>query len=88
MDNIYIVKYSGGSYDGYYTRDIFGTADESTAIAYVNKFNNILNNWKAYYKKFEDGDGWLRSDVDDEHFEKWYKLHQISRCYYEPLPVR
>jgi len=92
MNKIYVVKYCGGSYDDYYNVIIFATAKKSIATKYVTKFNRILKNWKEYYKQFEEdselGFGWIKKEYVESHFNRWYNLQNITKCYYEEIQVR
>ena len=49
----YLVRYSGGSYDDYYSAVVFVTNKKSTATKYCTKFNKLLGKWKTYYSQFE-----------------------------------
>lgn len=96
MDKIYLVKYSGGSYDDYYNAIIFATKDKKTATKYVTKFNRILKKWKAYYSQFEDNrygwrwikDEYVQDDSNDYIYQRWSSLRRITNCYYEEVSVR
>lgn len=91
MEVIYIVKYCGGSYEDYYNTIIFATRKKTTATKYVTKFNRILKKWKDYYKQFENnemGMVWINKDFANNHFDRWYSLQNITRCYYEEIKVR
>ena len=91
MKNIYIVKYCGGDYDGYYNKSIFVTKDKNKAIKYCEKFNRILKNYKDYYKKFEDnkrGFRCLKDKYVNKYFNQWYRLKDIEKCYYDKIEIR
>lgn len=92
ITSYYLVRYSGGSYDDYYSAVIFVTNNKKTATKYCTKFNKTLKNWKDYYKKFETKKYGIMTWIGDEHvdtkFNRWNKLQKISRCYYEVVSVR
>jgi hypothetical protein len=85
----YIVKYRGGEYEDFYTKDIFITSDFEKVKKYVKKFNSILKKWKEYYSKYEDKSlGWADSSAPYHIFEAWYRLRMIDECYYEEIEIR
>ena len=92
MDKIYLVRYSGGSWDDYYSEVIFATSKKTKATKYVTKFNKMLKKWKEYYKQFEETKFGVIQCVKDEyvetHFHRWDKLKNIDKCYYEKIPIR
>lgn len=92
---MFIVKIQGGSWDDYYTSNMFVTFDEDKAKSYVEKYNRILEAYKDFYKKFTEdryGDGSFESMKEDadsmEYFDRWIALDNITRCYYEELEQR
>ena len=88
---IYLVKYCGGSYDDYYSVVIFATAKKPTATKYVTRFNRILKKWKQYYSQFENSDNgfkWIKDQHIEKHFDRWDRLRNITKCYYEEVSVR
>ncbi len=91
MKKIYIVKYSGGEWDDYFTADIFATEKKSVATKYVTKYNKLLKKWSDYYKKFESNDlcmKWIKDEYVERHFYRWNKLKGINNCYWESINVR
>ena len=77
MNKIYIVKYCGGSYEDWYSTNIFATTKKATATKYVSKFNRILRKWKKYYSQFEEkesGIRWLKKEYAEKHFDRWHCL--------------
>lgn len=91
MEKVYIVRYSGGSYEDYYANDIFVTVKKSTATKYVTRFNKTLKKWKAYYKQFEEenyGMPWIKEEHVEKHFHRWNRIRNISNCYWEEIKVR
>jgi hypothetical protein len=91
MNKIYIVKYRGGTYEDSWDNIIFATTKKTTATKYVTKFNRILKKWKDYYKQFEEnkfGFNWLKNEYINKHFDRWNTISDISKCYYEEVPLR
>jgi hypothetical protein len=92
MNKIYLVKYYGGGYDDHYTVTIFATTKKATATKYVRRFNKILKKWKEYYSQFEEDKygimKWLKEDYTEQYFYRWNSLRNITKCYYEEVPVR
>lgn len=87
----YLVKYYGGGWDDNYEVDIFVTNKKSKATKYVTKFNRILKKWKKYYKQFETvkcGIQWISDEYVQKHYDRWNKLRNITRCYYEEVEFR
>lgn len=90
MKKIYLVKYYGGQYEDYHTRELFVTSDKETADNYIIKFNSILNKWKNHYSQYCNSKFGL-SFIKDEyrhHFNRWYQLDSIEECFYIEIPVR
>lgn len=88
MEYIYIVKYYKEEFD---TISIFVTHDKKTAIKYVKKFNSILKKWKKYYSQYEDrtsGITWIKDVYVNKYFERWYKISEISNCFYDKIELR
>ena len=91
MGNIYIVKYTGGCYDDFYTEDVFVTDKKSKATRYVTKFNKMLKKWKEHYKQYESkelGMTWIKDEYVEKHFNRWDSLKMINNCYWEEIEVR
>ena len=91
MKKIYIVKYSGGSYEDYYTIDIFITDNKSNATKYVKKFNKLLKKWNKYYEQFEEdkfGMKWIKDEYVEQHYNRWSSLKNINNCYWHEIEVR
>lgn len=90
--SMYIVKYSGGSVDDYYTANIFVTHDKSKAEEYVKRYNEILSKWREYYKKYEENSGtshaWIKDEFVNEYFDRWYQLNNVDHCYWEEIELR
>jgi len=91
MKKIYIIKYCGGSYEDYYTKDIFITDNKSNATKYVTKFNKLLKKWNKYYEQFEEdkcGMKWIKDEYVEQHFNRWNSLKNINNCYWQEIEVR
>lgn len=90
-DKIYIVRYSGGDYDGRYEVNIFATDKKTTATKYVTRFNKILKKWKEHYKQYERDDlimKWIKDEYLDLYFDRWDKLRNIDKCYWNEMELR
>jgi Fe-S oxidoreductase len=87
MDIMYIVKYSGGEWDDYYTSDIFVTSNKEVAEKYVEKFNNILKKWKEYYSQFAGDYGSIKEEYI-EMYDRFYSLKGINKCYFKEIEIR
>jgi hypothetical protein len=91
MKNMYIIKYSGGSYDDFYTTDIFVTTNKSKATRYATKFNRILKTWKDHYKKYEEkkhGFGWIKDEFVEKKYDRWSSLNNVNRCFVDKIQQR
>lgn len=91
-NKLYLVKYCGGDIDDYYRVTIFVTSKRKTAIDYTKKFNRILREWKRYYKQFEEknvfGYPSLKEEYFNDYYDRWSRLHMITKCYYEIIELR
>ena len=89
---MYLVKYCGGSYDDYYTAEIFVTTKKTTATKYVTRFNKLLKKWKEHYKQFEGDSGcgfkWIKDEYVEKHFNRWNSLRNINKCYWIEIDAR
>jgi len=92
ISKIYIVKYCGGFFEGYYELTIFATDKKGRATKYASKFNKILKKWKEHYKQYQevkfDNFVWLKNEHIDNHFNRWSMLQDITRCYIEEVEIR
>ena len=91
MKKIYIIKYCGGSYEDYYTKDIFITDNKSNATKYVTKFNKLLKKWNKYYEQFEEGKfgmKWIKDEYVEQYYNRWSSLKDINNCYWQEIEVR
>ena len=92
ITSYYLVKYYGGSYDSYYSAVVFVTNNKSTATKYCTKFNKLLKKWKNYYKQFETNKygimTWIADEYVEKHFDRWNRLQNITKCYYEEVSFR
>ena len=87
----YLVRYYGGSYDDYYNAVVFVTNKKSTATKYCSRFNKALKKWKTYYEQFETdkfGMKWIADEHVEKHFNRWNRLQNITKCYYEEVSFR
>jgi len=91
MKKVFIVSYSAGSYDDFYTKTIFVTDKKSKATKYVTKFNKLVKKWEQYYEQFEVKIGsfkWLDEKYVKQHFSRWHSLKEINNCYWEQIEIR
>jgi radical SAM superfamily enzyme YgiQ (UPF0313 family) len=89
MKKIYIVKYSSGSHDDFFVKEIFVTFNEELAKKYVDKFNFLFGKWKSYFYEFEDHEEeWLKDEYINTMFERWYKIRNINKCWFESIELR
>lgn len=86
MRYMFIVKYSYGDWDDFSRINIFVTDSEKTAKEYVERFNAILNKWKAYWKQFENSDGWFEDSSDK--FNRWLQITDTNEAYYDKIEMR
>lgn len=68
MSKIYIATYSNGSYDDYYTVNVFASQDRELVLKWVEKFNSKLKHWQEYFSQFSHE--WNRTSIKDEYFSK------------------
>lgn len=78
---IYLVKYSRGSYDDYYEVNLFATNNEFTAKQYIDKFNTILKKWKNFLESME-----LRA-LRSENEEDFLDSHPITYRYHDIVGI-
>jgi hypothetical protein len=83
---MYLVYYSSGSYDTAYEWNVFVTADEQMARAYTEKFNHLLDKWKAYCIENILDTMWDENSKYDWH--KWNRIMETSGCTYQMINVR
>jgi len=82
-DEVYVVYFSAGQYDGYDETIVFATTKKSTATKYVTRFNKIHKKWRKYYRQFEEEDGhWIKDEYSKAHYSRWYMLYDINGCSY------
>jgi hypothetical protein len=85
---MYLVYYSQGVWDDHVDINIFVTHDEIKAQAYVNKFNTMLNKWKAYYKETVDTENaWKLAHIDAK-VNRAYQIMEVNRAYIETIEIR
>ena len=103
LKTAYIVKYSTGSYDDYYEGTMFVTFDRNVADNYVNKFNRMVENYKDFYRTFEehsypelllDPEYTEVGDVNhlpakySKYWDRWWQLDEFNKCYFEEIEIR
>jgi hypothetical protein len=88
MENIYIVSYSTGEYEDYRECNIFATFDEQKAIAYVRRFNSLIDKWYNYYSKYNGDYRWIKDEFVEKYFNRWYIMHELNDCSYKEIEVR
>jgi hypothetical protein len=88
LGEMYIVQYSVGDWESY-TVNVFVTADEEIAKAYVEKFRSKLKKWKDYYEKMF-GPGWrhLGGDVENKHYNRFCQIMETNNAYYLKIKLR
>jgi hypothetical protein len=86
MRYMFIVKYSYGDWDDFSRIPIFVTDSETTAKHYVKRFNAILNKWKAYWKQFQNEDGWYENSIPK--FDRWLQITNTNEAYYDKIEIR
>jgi len=88
---MYIVRYCGGSYDDWYESNVFVTDKKATATKFVTKFNKMLKKWKEHYKQYEGkqfGMDWIKDEYVEQHFYRWNRLRDITKCYWDEIELR
>jgi hypothetical protein len=90
-EKIYIVKYTTGDCEHSWDVIIFATTKKSKAVKYAQKFNRILKKWKEYYSQYEYnvcGMKWIKDECITQHYNRWHKLREYSKCYWEEIEHR
>ena len=90
-NEIYIIKYRYGDYDEFYEKIIFATTYKKKAIAYVKRFNQILEKWKTFYSQFEIEDcetTCIKEEYIDRYFQRGHRLQEIDKCFFEIVQLR
>jgi len=103
MSKMYIVKtfsFVVGEHD---VVDLFVTKNKDFAESYVNRFNDIMSRYKQFYKTLEEHEYpdllkepdfidddiyYVLSEENDNFFDRWHKLNNFIRCYFEEIEVR
>ena len=79
-------------YEDLDTKDVFVTDKKSKATKYAAKFNKVLEKWKDHYKQFEMGKRgsiqWLKEEFEEQHFNRWNRLRNTNKCYWEEIETR
>ena len=89
---MYIVCYSGGSWDDYYTEQLFVTRSKRKAEKYVKRFDSIIEKYKEFYTKFEESrDDSSFASIKEEniaYFDRWNWLSEINSAYFKEFELR
>lgn len=103
IKKLYIIRYSTGSYDDFVVVNLFVTHDKSLAKNYVKRFNTIVENYREFYKKFEEHkypdllhdpefiDDKFYYELTDEnvqYYDRWYELKEFNECFFEEIKIR
>jgi hypothetical protein len=83
----YLVYYFGGSYSDFFRTILFITQNEQKAQEYCEKFNKIVEKWRAFYNQFQESEYELKPEYE-EYFERWHHLNQITLCTYVNIETR
>jgi hypothetical protein len=83
---MYLVYYSSGSYDTAYEHNVFVTENEEVAIAYITKFNRILQNLKKYYHQNIEELMWDENEKYD--WMRWMRIMETHRATYQTIEKR
>ena len=78
MKQMYIVKYSIGSYDDWREVDLFVTEYGEFALEYAAKFNTMLKKWKDFYG----------NDYKDHFNGRMNYLNSIDKAYIQTIQTR
>jgi hypothetical protein len=90
---MFVIKRTGGSWDDFYTEDLFVTESEELAKNYCDKANEFNKRLK---KRFVEIDSELE-DIDDtdvrrnlllEWWSKYHTLSDVNAYSYEEIEVR
>jgi hypothetical protein len=90
LGEMYIVQYSVGDWESY-TVNVFVTADEEVAKAYVEKFRSKLKKWKDYYKEMFDAESnffCLEDYVQNKHYNRFCQIMETGNAYYLKIKLR
>lgn len=99
MEKVFLVKWCSGATYNFYYENIFVTTDEQKAQSYVERFNNLLSEYRKFYSRYEEDhelfsreEGFfgrkLKDEFIDRYFDRWCLLKRISFCTYEPVELR
>jgi hypothetical protein len=86
---IYIAKYNEGSYEDYREYNVFASESLIYVENWVNKYNRILGDYKDFYSKYNDEDGyWYDSEkFGYEYFDKWHKIRELNGASFEEIEL-
>lgn len=92
MEKIYLARYSRGSYDDYYTINVFASTDKELVEKWVEKFNNKLKCWKDYYRKFENKNckGFLKEEYYSNEIisDRFDNIMECNEAFLEEVEFR
>ena len=89
MENkIYIAKYSKGRYEDETEYIVFASTNKSKVTKWCRKFNEMIKKWSDYYEKYEDELGWIKYEYVNKYFQRWNKLRDFNKAYYEETEIR
>ena len=89
MEKMYLVKYDVGNWEEYYEVMLFVTGDLSLAEGYINRFNDLLERYRDFYRLVEGEDGdFCDEGRNEDYFGRWKFLWSIGVCYWEEVEVR
>jgi len=82
---VYLVNYVTGRFDDKEVFTAFSTLDENAAIAWVEKYNDILKRWLPYFISLEDS---KTGEVEGVHAERWYNITEAQKAHYISTELR
>tara|TARA_R110000803_G_scaffold54567_4_gene111295 strand:+ start:159 stop:416 length:258 start_codon:yes stop_codon:yes gene_type:complete len=85
MKTIYIVNYVQGRFDDRQVFTAFSTLDKNVAIAWVEKYNDMLLRWLPYFISLEDI---KTGEVEGVHAERWYNITEAQEAHYISTELR
>jgi hypothetical protein len=80
MKEMFLIQYSSGQWEDYYTVNVFVTEDEELAKSYVNKFRAKLKKWKDYYNS--------KDSIRDKHYDRYCQIMETNNAYYLKIEIR
>lgn len=86
-DILYLANYDKGMWDIYHIVSVFSSLDKKIVEKWVEKFNRILKEYKAFLKTFEDEDG----NLPDDHYynyRKYDSIMEINEAFLTTMEIR